>query len=130
MLSLLNWVSNEDKLEESLLAVCKVSGEEIVKFLQDVLDSLFNILQTSTSYTLDDTVFSCLVSTQYIYFNVNFTVWSYYFFYYRRLSLQIIVLRGFTDKLLIYILLLESLVRKITRILKHNVLMVLSSLPR
>ncbi|XP_073969012.1 dedicator of cytokinesis protein myoblast city isoform X3 [Rhodnius prolixus] len=61
LLSLLNWVSNEDKLEESLLAVCKVSGEEIVKFLQDVLDSLFNILQTSTSYTLDDTVFSCLL---------------------------------------------------------------------
>ncbi|KAK9502031.1 hypothetical protein O3M35_012639 [Rhynocoris fuscipes] len=61
LLSLLNWVSNEDKLEESLMAVCKVSGEEIVKFLQDVLDSLFNILQTSNSYRLDDTVFNCLL---------------------------------------------------------------------
>lgn len=40
-----------------------VDGEEIVKFLQDVLDALFNILmQNSDSEVYDNLVFECLVS--------------------------------------------------------------------
>lgn len=41
----------------------KVDGEEVVKFLQDVLDALFNILmQNSDSDLYDNMVFECLVS--------------------------------------------------------------------
>lgn len=41
----------------------KVDGEEIVKFLQDVLDALFNILmQNSDSELYDNMVFEGLVS--------------------------------------------------------------------
>ena len=34
LLGLLNWSSNETKLKDSLLALMKVDGEEVVKFLQ------------------------------------------------------------------------------------------------
>jgi len=41
----------------------KVEGEEVVKFLQDVLDALFDILmQNSDSDLYDNMVFECLVS--------------------------------------------------------------------
>lgn len=40
----------------------KVDGKEIVKYLQDVLDALFNILmQNSDSELYDDLVFKCIV---------------------------------------------------------------------
>lgn len=70
LLGLLNWTSHPDKLRESLSAFMKVDGEEVVKFLQDVLDALFNILMhNSDSDLFDNVVFDCLVSSfnhQYI----------------------------------------------------------------
>lgn len=63
LLGLLNWTSQKDNLSESLAALMKVDGEEVVKFLQDVLDALFNILmQNSDSDLYDNMVFECLVS--------------------------------------------------------------------
>ncbi|XP_037945652.1 dedicator of cytokinesis protein 1-like isoform X2 [Teleopsis dalmanni] len=44
LLGLLNWSAHKDTLEESLNALSNVPGEEVVKFLQDILDALFNIL--------------------------------------------------------------------------------------
>eukprot|EP00794_Sanderia_malayensis_P005649 gene5649-6345_t len=44
LLGLLKWRSQKDKLPSILTALVKVSGEEIVKFLQDVFDALFAIL--------------------------------------------------------------------------------------
>ncbi|XP_030369556.1 dedicator of cytokinesis protein 1 isoform X2 [Scaptodrosophila lebanonensis] len=44
LLGLLNWSGHKDKLEQSLQALSSVPGEEVVKFLQDILDALFNIL--------------------------------------------------------------------------------------
>ena len=41
LVSLLKWRSNPDKIKQTLENMAKVSGEEIVKFLQDVLDVLF-----------------------------------------------------------------------------------------
>jgi len=41
LVSLLKWRSNPDKIKQTLENMTKVSGEEIVKFLQDVLDVLF-----------------------------------------------------------------------------------------
>lgn len=61
LLGLLNWTSHPDTLEESLLSLMNVNGEEIVKFLQDVLDALFNILQNSESSKHDSSVFNCLL---------------------------------------------------------------------
>lgn len=62
LLGLLNWVSNTDTLDTSLSALMNVKGEEVVKFLQDVLDALFNILmQNSDSNTYDSKVFNCLL---------------------------------------------------------------------
>ncbi|XP_004537877.1 dedicator of cytokinesis protein 1 isoform X3 [Ceratitis capitata] len=44
LLGLLNWSAHKETLEESLNALSNVPGEEVVKFLQDILDALFNIL--------------------------------------------------------------------------------------
>ncbi|XP_069695131.1 dedicator of cytokinesis protein 1 isoform X3 [Periplaneta americana] len=62
LLGLLNWVSHPEGLKDSLAALMKVDGEEVVKFLQDVLDALFNILmQNSDSDLYDNMVFECLL---------------------------------------------------------------------
>jgi len=44
LLGLLNWSAHKETLEQSLNALTTVPGEEVVKFLQDILDALFNIL--------------------------------------------------------------------------------------
>jgi dedicator of cytokinesis protein 1 len=62
LLGLLRWSSNPERLEESLTQLLKVSAEEIVKFLQDILDALFDILvQNHDPFRLDDLVFQCLL---------------------------------------------------------------------
>uniref|UniRef100_A0AAR2JXQ2 Dedicator of cytokinesis 5 n=1 Tax=Pygocentrus nattereri TaxID=42514 RepID=A0AAR2JXQ2_PYGNA len=62
LLGLLNWRSNPDKLEENLQRLMEVDGGEIVKFLQDTLDALFNIMMdTSEEDTYDSLVFNALV---------------------------------------------------------------------
>lgn len=62
LLGLLKYHSQPEQLPSILTALMKVDGEEVVKFLQDVLDSLFNILmQNSDSDAFDCSVFECLV---------------------------------------------------------------------
>ncbi|XP_072538135.1 dedicator of cytokinesis protein 5 isoform X2 [Salminus brasiliensis] len=62
LLGLLNWRSNPDKLEKNLQRLMEVDGGEIVKFLQDTLDALFNIMmETSEKDTYDSLVFNALV---------------------------------------------------------------------
>lgn len=62
LLGLLKWSENVDQLEESLRQLLKVSPEEIVKFLQDILDALFDILvQNQDPLRYDDLVFQCLL---------------------------------------------------------------------
>lgn len=62
LLGLLNWSSNPGDLEESLHAMMDVKSEEVVKFLQDILDALFNILVLNTDPDkFDLLVFKCLV---------------------------------------------------------------------
>lgn len=62
LLGLLNWATHEDTLKESLQALWHVDGEEVVKFLQDVLDALFNILmQNNDSEVFDTMVFQSLL---------------------------------------------------------------------
>ncbi|XP_074643938.1 dedicator of cytokinesis protein 1-like [Tubulanus polymorphus] len=58
---LLNWRDNPTGLEHHLKAIMKVDGEEIIKFLQDTLDALFNILQNSDCDQYDNLVFDALV---------------------------------------------------------------------
>ncbi|CAH0555295.1 unnamed protein product [Brassicogethes aeneus] len=62
LLGLLNWSANKDTLRDSLTALMKVDGEEVVKFLQDILDALFNIIMENQKTDEYDTlVFECLL---------------------------------------------------------------------
>lgn len=62
LLGLLNWSSHPERLHSSLEALMKVDGEEVVKFLQDVLDALFSILMhDADSNEYDQMVFECLL---------------------------------------------------------------------
>ena len=57
-----NWRENLDGLQDALQALKRVQGEEIVKFLQDVCDSLFSILiENKDCDRIDNLVFDCLV---------------------------------------------------------------------
>lgn len=55
LLSLLKWKAHPERINETLGKVLKLGGEELVKFLQDVLDSLFAMFSTedgnSTSHS-------------------------------------------------------------------------------
>lgn len=81
LLGLLKYhASQAHHLPEILTALMKVDGEEVVKFLQDVLDALFNILMlNSDSDAFDRSVFDCLVfiiglvtDRKYEHFKVRF----------------------------------------------------------
>lgn len=62
LLGLLNYSSNKERLEECLQKFLQVDGEEIVKFLQDILDALFNILmEYPDTNTYDKLVLECLL---------------------------------------------------------------------
>lgn len=62
LLGLLNWATHKETLGESLEALLKVDGEEVVKFLQDILDALFDILMDNPdSDEFDSLVFGCLL---------------------------------------------------------------------
>nr|XP_046242635.1 dedicator of cytokinesis protein 5 isoform X3 [Scatophagus argus] len=62
LLGLLNWRSNPEDLDQILQRLMEVEGGEIVKFLQDTLDALFNIMmETSEKDTYDTLVFNALV---------------------------------------------------------------------
>ncbi|KPP58630.1 hypothetical protein Z043_123528, partial [Scleropages formosus] len=60
MLDLLKWRAHPEKISDSLSKLKEIDGSEIVKFLQDTLDTLFGILdESSQRYGLK--VFDCLV---------------------------------------------------------------------
>lgn len=59
LLSLLNWQSNLDKLEQSLENLLQVDLAEMVKFLQDILDALFNIFYAYQDH--EKLVFKCII---------------------------------------------------------------------
>uniref|UniRef100_A0A3Q2DTW0 Dedicator of cytokinesis 1 n=2 Tax=Cyprinodon variegatus TaxID=28743 RepID=A0A3Q2DTW0_CYPVA len=62
LLGLLKWRSNTSLLQQNLCQLMKVDGGEVVKFLQDTLDALFNIMmENSDSDTFDTLVFDALV---------------------------------------------------------------------
>lgn len=54
-------LANDEELKACLLALMKVDGEEIVKFLQDTLDSLFKILTHKQSDEFMNLVFEAIV---------------------------------------------------------------------
>ncbi|XP_074051376.1 dedicator of cytokinesis protein 5 [Macrotis lagotis] len=62
LLGLLNWRSNSQNINHNLKKLMEVDGGEIVKFLQDTLDALFNIMmEMSDNETYDFLVFDALV---------------------------------------------------------------------
>jgi hypothetical protein len=66
LLSLLQWKEHPEKIQEALNRVLRLNGEELVKFLQDVLDALFSMFSTEdgNSTTHSGLVFHVLVSHQ------------------------------------------------------------------
>lgn len=64
ILSLLKWREHPDQITEALTRVLRLDGEEIVKFLQDVLDALFAMFHTEdgNSTAHSGLVFQVLVS--------------------------------------------------------------------
>ena len=68
MLSLLKWRQQYPRnLQNVISKVHHIDGGEIVKFLQDTLDSLFDILADNPTY--GECVFDALVSTLNDYFS-------------------------------------------------------------
>lgn len=63
ILGLLKWASNKENLETSLIKLINiVNAEEVVKYLQDILDALFNILvENEDPPKFDNLVFKCLL---------------------------------------------------------------------
>ncbi|KAJ8929040.1 hypothetical protein NQ314_018309 [Rhamnusium bicolor] len=64
LLALLRWKSHPERIQESLQRVLRLGDEELVKFLQDVLDALFALFSTEdgNSTTHSGLVFHVLVS--------------------------------------------------------------------
>uniref|UniRef100_A0A8D1G668 Dedicator of cytokinesis 5 n=1 Tax=Sus scrofa TaxID=9823 RepID=A0A8D1G668_PIG len=72
LLGLLNWRSNSQNIKHNLKKLMEVDGGEIVKFLQDTLDALFNIMmEMSDNETYDFLVFDALVSIFHYYNNCD-----------------------------------------------------------
>ena len=46
LMKLLNWKSSQNSISDTLSKIMSLSGEEIVKFLQDILDALFAMFST------------------------------------------------------------------------------------
>ena len=67
LLSLLKWKSHPDKIADTLNLVMRLRGEEMVKFLQDVLDSLFAMFSTEDGNATQHSglVFQVLVSASF-----------------------------------------------------------------
>nr|CAB3239393.1 dedicator of cytokinesis protein 1 [Phallusia mammillata] len=62
LLGLLKWKAQPAKLKKTLESIMKVDGEEVVKFLQDTLDALFNILmENPENGSYDSMVFDALI---------------------------------------------------------------------
>ncbi|XP_037077735.1 dedicator of cytokinesis protein 3-like [Pollicipes pollicipes] len=64
LLSLLKWKQNPDKIVDTLTRIMKLKGEEVMKFLQDVLDSLFAMFSADDGNSTQHSglVFQVLVS--------------------------------------------------------------------
>ncbi|KAL1512882.1 hypothetical protein ABEB36_002392 [Hypothenemus hampei] len=64
LLSLLRWKSHPERIQESLQRVLKLGDEELIKFLQDVLDALFALFSTEDGNSTPHSglVFHVLVS--------------------------------------------------------------------
>ncbi|XP_008557599.1 dedicator of cytokinesis protein 3 isoform X2 [Microplitis demolitor] len=64
LLSLLQWKAHPEKIAEALGRVLRLDGEELVKFLQDILDALFAMFHTEdgNSTAHSGLVFQVLVS--------------------------------------------------------------------
>ena len=58
LMKLLNWKSSQNSISDTLSKIMSLSGEEIVKFLQDILDALFAMF--STGQFLSDNIFFLL----------------------------------------------------------------------
>ena len=66
LMKLLNWKSSQNSISDTLSKIMSLSGEEIVKFLQDILDALFAMF--STGQFLSDNIFLLNFEPESIFF--------------------------------------------------------------
>ncbi|XP_016420789.1 dedicator of cytokinesis 2 [Sinocyclocheilus rhinocerous] len=68
LLGLLKWRTRPEMLKQNLQELKLIDGEEVVKFLQDTLDALFNIMmEHSQTDDYDILVFDALIKPQMLY---------------------------------------------------------------
>ena len=51
LLSLLQWKNHPDKIANTLERILRLDGEEVVKFLQDILDALFAMFHSEDGHS-------------------------------------------------------------------------------
>ena len=76
LLGLLKWKASPDKISQHVGNLMKLNGEEVVKYLQDILDALFTMFSIDNGKKLPqaDQIFSALVSTLYL----NCSEWEHF----------------------------------------------------
>ncbi|XP_065212165.1 dedicator of cytokinesis protein 3 isoform X2 [Planococcus citri] len=74
LLYLLQWRDHPDRIQEALTRALRLNGEELVKFLQDILDALFSMFSTEdgNSTTHSGLVFHVLASIFHLLYDSKF----------------------------------------------------------
>ena len=80
LLSLLQWKAHPEKISEALGRVLRLDGEELVKFLQDILDALFAMFHTEdgNSTAHSGLVFQVQKFPYSPFFQVQLRIYYYY----------------------------------------------------
>lgn len=71
LLALLQWKARPERIQDALTRALRLEGEELVKFLQDVLDALFSIFSTEDGNSTPHSglVFHVLVSRMHLLYD-------------------------------------------------------------
>ncbi|XKL62442.1 hypothetical protein PGB90_002275 [Kerria lacca] len=74
LLYLLQWRDHPDLIQEALTRALRLNGEELVKFLQDILDALFSMFSTEDGNSTDHSglVFHVLASIFHLLYDSKF----------------------------------------------------------
>ncbi|KAK7603682.1 hypothetical protein V9T40_003681 [Parthenolecanium corni] len=74
LLYLLQWRDHPDRIQEALTRALRLNGEELVKFLQDILDALFSMFSTEdgNSTAHSGLVFHVLASIFHLLYDTKF----------------------------------------------------------
>ncbi|XP_014772011.1 dedicator of cytokinesis protein 3 isoform X2 [Octopus bimaculoides] len=72
LLDILQWRMKTDKIEQSLEKLMSINGRDIVRYLHDILDALFDMFYTESLEQYNQVVFDALVHVFYLLTNRTF----------------------------------------------------------